>query len=179
MLFADVIMVWHAYQLNPRNFLEDCLRYGKMRFWRTGLPWAAIDSCINNETFQFTPTAAAIMNFERGTGYPWNSLDETSAARVGCPMCNQVHFVPLTRWDSKSAWETTRYGSNSVLKGELTGNGFADKGFHFRGPCGIVIDHELLKTQKFRRDIEALRFNEIPMPKTLLNHDGKSKNAYI
>lgn len=26
----DVIMVWHSYLLNPRNFFEDCLRYGML-----------------------------------------------------------------------------------------------------------------------------------------------------
>jgi hypothetical protein len=26
----DVLMVWHAYMLNPRCFLEDCFRYGML-----------------------------------------------------------------------------------------------------------------------------------------------------
>lgn len=40
----DVLMVWHAYTLNPRHFFEDCLRAGKMDLWYTGLPWKAIVS---------------------------------------------------------------------------------------------------------------------------------------
>ena len=41
---VDVLMVWHAYMLNPRCFLEDCFRLGLMDFWMTGLPWALIVS---------------------------------------------------------------------------------------------------------------------------------------
>ena len=66
-------MVWHAYQLNPRDFLEDCIRHGKMGFWRAGLPWSAIDACISNEMFEFEAPIEAVKNFVGATGLPWNS----------------------------------------------------------------------------------------------------------
>lgn len=33
----DIITVWHSFMLNPRVFLEDCLRHRKMGSWATGL----------------------------------------------------------------------------------------------------------------------------------------------
>jgi hypothetical protein len=32
---VDVLMVWHAYMLNPRTYLEDCVRLGRMDLWNT------------------------------------------------------------------------------------------------------------------------------------------------
>lgn len=63
------------------------------------------------------------------------------------------------------------YGDN--LRGEIEATGIADKSFSFSCPCGTVINHELLKTQKFRKDMEALRFDDIPMPGTLLDIKGE------
>ena len=34
---VDVLMVWHSHMLNPRAYLEDCLRNGQMHMWRTAL----------------------------------------------------------------------------------------------------------------------------------------------
>ena len=165
-------MVWHAYQLNPRDFLEDCLRYGKMKFWRTGLPWAAIDSCIDNDTFEFIPTAKAVRCFAKRSNCSWNSLDDLSEAQVKCPKCKKVHPVPWTEWSSKSAWVVAKYEATERLDGEILGHGFADRNFSFASPCGFTIDHETLRTQKFRKDIEALQYEDVPMPGTLLTLDG-------
>lgn len=163
-------MIWHAYQLNPRDFFEDCLRLGKMKFWRLGLPWAAINSCINNETFEFISSNEAIKYFEGLTGCTWDSRFDPPEAQVKCPNCNRVHGVPWTEWDLKSSWEMKSYATN--LNGETEAKGFADKGFAYQSPCGTTIDHELLKTTKFRKDMEALRFHDIPMPGTLLDIKG-------
>ncbi|OAX80360.1 hypothetical protein ACJ72_05311 [Emergomyces africanus] len=35
----DVLMVWHAYMLNPRDFLEDCIRLAANFNLQTGLQW--------------------------------------------------------------------------------------------------------------------------------------------
>lgn len=165
-------MVWHAYQINPRDFFEDCLRYGKMRFWRAAFPWADINECINNDHFGFTTSNEAIHNFEDVAGYAWNSLDDPPKARVICPKCHQPHFVPWTKWDSEQAWMSEGYGA--TLRGESLASGLADKHFYFHCPCGTLIDHELLKTQKFRNDMVALRVSDVPMPGTLLDLNGKS-----
>ncbi|KAI7318221.1 hypothetical protein KC315_g10135 [Hortaea werneckii] len=51
----DVLMVWHAYMLNPRAYLEDCLRNGRVRLWQTRFPWKAVDQRIDRETFAYEP----------------------------------------------------------------------------------------------------------------------------
>lgn len=63
-------------------------------------------------------------------------------------------------------------GNRGKLRGETEANGFADQKFMFTAPCRIVFDHDLLKAQKFRQDMEALLTNDVPMPGTILDVDG-------
>ena len=158
-------MVWHAYMLNPRDFLEDCLRQGKMRFWRAGMPWAVIDPCINNMTFEYSASDAAVKHFEGRTGHKWNSLSDSPNATLECPSCRRTLHVQWTRWDSQDIWTHESYG-------EPRATGFSDKMFEAVCECGIVIDHEMLKIQKLRKDIQALRNLDVPMPGTLFRHTG-------
>ena len=65
---VDVLMVWHAYMLNPRAYLEDCIRSGRRNLWNTRFPWSAITQCIDSYTFVFRPGAEAEANFVRLTG---------------------------------------------------------------------------------------------------------------
>ena len=176
-MLADVVMVWHAYQLNPRNFLEDCLRYGKMRFWKTGLPWAAVNSCIDNDTFEFNPGLVAVTNFETGTGYSWACMDESATTQVKCPVCKGKILVPLTSCNAKPFCHLD--GSYSGFKGLDTGCGFADRDFVFNCDCGFVMKHEVLKTQKFRRDMDALVSADVPMPGTLLSLEGELEKGHF
>ena len=158
-------MVWHAYMLNPRDFLEDCLRQGKMNFWRAGMPWAVIDPCIDNMTFEYSASDAAVMHFEGRTGHKWNSLSDLPSATLECPSCRRTLHVPWTRWDSQNVWTLE-------TSGESIATGFSDKDFEAVCECGIVVDHEMLKLQKFRKDIQALRDLDVPMPGTLFGRDG-------
>jgi hypothetical protein len=65
----DVLMIWHAYMLNPRAYLEDCVRLGRMTLWNTRMPWNAIAACIHPSTFNFEAGAAAEGTFARLTGH--------------------------------------------------------------------------------------------------------------
>lgn len=165
-------MVWHAYMLNPRDFLEDCLRQGTMRFWRAGLPWAVINPCIDNKTFEYSASEAAMEYFEDRTGYKWISLNDFPKATIECPLCRRKLYVPRTRWDSQRAWTKSSSRKDAELYGELSAAGFSDKKFDVQCQCGIVIDHEMYRTQKFRRDIQALRNLDVPMPGTILSDHG-------
>ena len=169
---ADVIMVWHAYMLNPRDFLEDCLRYGKMRFYRAGLPWATIDPCIDNNTFEYSASEAAMELFEHRTGYKWDSLKDSHNDTIKCPSCREKLYVPRTRWDSQDAWRKSSTLEGANLNGELQATGLSDNQFIVRCQCRTIIDHELLRTQKFRRDMQLLRNLDVPMPGTILNDKG-------
>ena len=179
-------MVWHAYQLNPRDFLEDCLRYGKIKFWASGFPWAAVDPCIDNVTMDFAASSNAIDTFVSKTGCAWNNLDDSPMVMLDCPMCRAKLSVPWTRWDSLNAWTGTPSSSILTEKASATGSaqspgnlhvrpisgGFADMDFEQRCNCGVILDHDLLRILKFRKDMEALRFRDMPMPGTLLDMKG-------
>ncbi|KAF1979370.1 hypothetical protein BU23DRAFT_524073 [Bimuria novae-zelandiae CBS 107.79] len=54
----DVLMVWHSYMLNPRVYLEDCMRMGKHRQWRTSVPWKLIYDSID-DSFEYHPPSAS------------------------------------------------------------------------------------------------------------------------
>ncbi len=76
------------------DFLEDCIRYGKLDFWRIGFPWAEINACIDNETFDFIGSQEAIQNFETMTGQSWDSLSEDNIIEIRCPKCASTYAVP-------------------------------------------------------------------------------------
>lgn len=50
----DVIMVWHAFLLNPKSFFDTFSRNSFIDFAKYPLPLDRIYSCINNETFEFS-----------------------------------------------------------------------------------------------------------------------------
>jgi hypothetical protein len=66
---VDVLMVWHSYMLNPRAYLEDCVRLGRMALWYTKMPWSAVAECINPSTFVFETGPVAEGSFTRLTGH--------------------------------------------------------------------------------------------------------------
>ena len=167
---VDVVMVWHSYMLNPRDFMDDCIRNQKMNFWRAGLPWAAINSCINNDSFEYVATDEARQLFESKTGYAWDSLHDGPNLILDCPGCNRGLSIPWTDCNAFSAWTdpTGKIGLGAV------GQGFADREFRVRcATCNTLIDHEFLRAQKFRKDVQRLLLKDVPMPGTILTVDGK------
>ncbi|KAI4100626.1 MAG: hypothetical protein L6R37_005384 [Teloschistes peruensis] len=162
----DVLMVWHAHLLNPRDFLEDCIRYGRTPFWNTGLPLATIDTCINNDNLEYNAGDQAPTYFTETTGLPWNSLEDNTQFVLQCTGCSQSMHVPWTTASSLNSWK----GPNP---GELE-TGFADP--HFMAickECQVPCDHDALRAQKFRLDCKALLDNNLPMPGTILDLQGR------
>ncbi|PYH49122.1 uncharacterized protein BP01DRAFT_379505, partial [Aspergillus saccharolyticus JOP 1030-1] len=159
----DVLMVWHAHMLNPRAFLEDCIRHGKMSFWASGLPWGAVNACIDNVTLDYETGPVAQETFFRKTGFPWDNLLDTHDKRLRCPNCGQRVSVP---------WTTG--GKLLALDGAFEQwHGFSDKDFRHSCPsCSHTIDHEALKIAKFVRDIQSLLREQLPMPGTYYNLRG-------
>ena len=165
-------MVWHAHLLNPRDFLEDCIRYGKLNLWTTGLPWAAIDSCIDNDSFEYSASDQARAKFESLTGLRWDSLNDSHQARLECPCCHRQVHSPWTTCTTIRDWQ----GSSA---GEL-GHGFTDRDFEIRCPsCSLQLTHDVLRAQKFREDTKALISKDLPMPGTLLSNNGTSYLLFL
>ncbi|KAK3059736.1 hypothetical protein LTS18_010164, partial [Coniosporium uncinatum] len=164
----DVLMVWHAYLLNPRCFFEDCFRYGKMDFYATGLPWSAIDQCID-KSLDYVPSDAARSYFETATGCHWNNIDDPSTKALDCPNCGNTFSIPWTE------------GAGYTAKNEdfQPGHGYADNSFACSCPsCGAGFSHDFLRVQKFRKDVLDLMDRGTPLPGTVLNKDGIPEQAY-
>ena len=157
-------MVWHSFMLNPRCYLEDCLRYNKARSYSAEFPWDAIDSCIDNTTFEFAGTKQAQQLFARDTGLSWDNLDDPLVVRLRCPKCKQQMNCPWTSSGDCSTWFTD---------GGERGDGFADKDFMLQCPaCRQTFNHDTLRAYKFRTDVERLLLKDAPMPGTVLKTDG-------
>jgi hypothetical protein len=159
----DVLMVWHAYLLNPRCFFEDCFRYQKMDFFATPFPWTAIDSCIDLVTFEFKPTEQATTKFVTTTGLSWDNMDDSSTKMVPCGKCGASNMVP---WTSESQW-------SPIMDEMRKGSGYADAAFKTTCEgCKTRIDHDHLRAAKFMEDVELCVKSDVPMPGTLLTPDG-------
>ena len=116
-------MVWHTFMLNPRDYLSDCIRYSKQGLWTTGFPWHIINTCINDETFEYETSKESRENFERGTSKTYNALEMPSEIDMKCPKCARLIVFPLTTCHHASDWDNTL-----STPGEY-GHGFADKRF--------------------------------------------------
>lgn len=158
-------MVWRSYMVNSRSFLEDCIRNAKMRFWTTGLPLAVIDSCIDDRSLKYSGTREAQHLFEETVGIAWNSLNDLRKASVDCPQCGRS-----VKW----AWTTYGETPFSRYRDRGSGRGFADKKFCVPCiDCEIIINHETLRVSKFRRNVQELLLEGVPMPGTILGVDGR------
>jgi len=160
----DVLMVWHAYTLNPRNFLEDCMRSGKMDFWAAGIPWAAVNMMIDPITFNYRMNAAGTADFQELTQIPAENLDMKPHKTIICPTC------------------TTRITKEWTNAADT---GFADTNFHATCTnCLRKITHQIMEKDKFLDDLEALKKDWRPLPGTTLSVRGlfdppKQEQQYI
>ncbi|KAF2401195.1 hypothetical protein EJ06DRAFT_381341 [Trichodelitschia bisporula] len=150
----DVLIVWHAYLLNPQRFFEDCVRYGKLDFYVTPFPLFEVANCINRVTLEYEPPAAAVENFERKTGLKWANVDDPWEKTMPCPSCTRPASFPWTE-----NWNWARGANNAT-----DGTGYADQAFRATcGFCGVELSHKYLRAQKFRKDMNNLRVRDYPM----------------
>ncbi|ANB11208.1 hypothetical protein AWJ20_4010 [Sugiyamaella lignohabitans] len=159
---ADVLMVWHSYMLNPRNYLQDCIRQGMRDVWRTGMPWKALYSCISGDSV-YKSSDGAKNNFKNLTGCEWDNLDDPPVKTLQCPNCKVDIQVP---WTSGSL-------GDDLSKPFENSRGYGDKNFAVQCySCSLYINHPFLRLQKFRTDFLLLATKDVPMPGTLLTRDG-------
>ncbi|KAH0556845.1 hypothetical protein GP486_005363, partial [Trichoglossum hirsutum] len=157
--------------LNPRCFLEDCLRHGKIDFWATGIPWAVIAPLIDGSSFTYGPPSQAVSLFESQTRLAWDNLNDPSKKEIVCPICRTRVDVPWTTCtDGKVTSDVGSYFA--------AGTGYAESDFRFPCPgCGLTLRHELLRVQKFKKDVQQLLINNRPMPGTVLSVTGKAERC--
>lgn len=159
-------MVWHTFMLNPRDYLADCIRYGKRGLWTNGFPWEAVNACIDNETFEYETSKEAREFFESSTKLPYDALKMPWQIEIDCPSCSRAVACAWTTCTSESSPPGSYSGDD--------GRGFAEKSFRrMCDGCSFTISHEKLRAHKLYKDVQLLMTNGTPMPGTLLDHSGK------
>jgi hypothetical protein len=91
----DILMVWHAFMLNPRNYIEDCIRFGLIDLWSTGIPWPAVNAAIDT-SFNYNIPEAGKAAFVSQTGHNWSNEEDSLTKKLLCPRCNQQLDIPWT-----------------------------------------------------------------------------------
>ncbi|KAM3418096.1 hypothetical protein BST61_g6301 [Cercospora zeina] len=178
---VDVLMVWHAFQLNPRCYLEDCIRQGRMDLWNSAMPFEAIARSIDSTTFVYEDRATARSHFVELTGRPWDNVAEADGRIVKCLHCDSItNEVPWTA-ALFGDWPIT---DRSALEEKVDiflseRNGYCDKDFLYacRG-CGDNITHETMRIGRFVDDVKLLLNHNIPMKGTILGIKGIPSRAY-
>ncbi|OBT97940.1 hypothetical protein VE01_04050 [Pseudogymnoascus verrucosus] len=161
----DVLMVWHSFMLNPRNYLEDCMRFGLRDTWYAGMPWKAVNDSIN-DSFYYEVTDAAKAKWISSTSRPWSNLDESSVKSLKCPRCSTLQSIP---WTTASMEESARH--NWDMK--YVGHGYAEGDLLATCPvCNLNITHDILRVTKFKRDAEDLLRSDYPMGGTIVPGKG-------
>ncbi|KKA27752.1 hypothetical protein TD95_001283, partial [Thielaviopsis punctulata] len=160
----DVLMVWHTHMLNPRDYLEDCLRVGHRGLWLAGFPWALVSAAINTD-FTYSASPAAMEHFQTTTKHEWDNVDDSPYQKIRCPIpgCNKQIYI---------AWTTCTNGLSKRLEDfeTLTEAGYGDNGLHvFCGSCHTAITREMLCVSKFMDDASNLAIHNRPMPGSILH----------
>ncbi|KAF7902962.1 hypothetical protein EAF00_002864 [Botryotinia globosa] len=174
----DVLMVWHSLMLNPRNYLEDCIRFGLKDLWATGMPWQAVDTAIDT-SFNYQVTEAAKERFTNATGHHWSNTNDHAAKTLNCPRCSQVLEIPWTTCAANEKPSLKEYEIRSSLLGivaniirvmDMNGTGYGDRDLsHICHKCGGLINHDLLRVAKFKREVEDLIVRNYPLGGTILS----------
>ncbi|KAJ6021871.1 hypothetical protein N7540_007375 [Penicillium herquei] len=159
----DVLMVWHSHMLNPRNYLEDCIRYGKMSTWQTGFPFEIVNACIDDRTLEYAPDGASKVSFEHQMKLQWDNLQDPLEKKLECPCCKHTILVPWTEG-----------AMTSPLKDAFKrSTGFADKSFEtVCKHCLGKVNHGRLRVAKFHKDLIGLLEHDRSIPGALLNMNG-------
>lgn len=169
LLPLDVWMVLHAHMLNPRAFLEDCIRFGARDIWAAGMPWSVISAAIDPEqgTYSKVPDTAKA-HWTATTGRAWDNVQDSSEKLVTCPACSKPTAAP---------WTTC---GGTLAGGDLMGAGYGDGGDGFQvvcSSCRFVIDRKALAVGKFVYNSLELIRGDKPMPGTIL--DPKTGRADV
>lgn len=118
----DVIMVWHAFLLNPKCFYDTCMRNNILHFANYPFPLQRVSQFIDNETFEFNVPEEKQQNYldlidiiEEKDNHPFNYQfsPQTHSVKLFCPIC-----------------QTALTGSVSITNNK--NQGFADPNFQSR-----------------------------------------------
>jgi hypothetical protein len=160
--------------LNPRIYLEDCVRYSKQTLWRTKLPWERVYRSIDDETFEYAPgNDVANLNFLQTTGHHWDPLRDEELRTIACPRCACINKAPWTN-------PPTQAGPHAFEDYLVNDTGFSGQAFHHPcSSCSFTITHEKLRVGKFIIDAYNVTDKKRPLAGTILNMWGTPAGTTI
>ncbi|KAM0818606.1 hypothetical protein AB5N19_04418 [Seiridium cardinale] len=163
----DVLLVLHAHMLNPRIFLEDCLRYDLRALWTTGMPWHVLDQMIDDR-FQYLASPKCKSNWTKTTGREWFNADGPDIKTARCPACSALVTIPWTTCGQEPLNFEDKFPPPRPRN--IAGEGYGDGNLSQRCPkCNVIMDHQLFRLAKFRNDVKDLVNNDQPLPGTILD----------
>jgi len=81
--------------LNPRDFLEDCIRNGLNSLWTSGMPWPLVHEAIDTD-FNYNVSDDTKARWVAQTGRSWENTDDPLIKELKCPACRASLSVPWT-----------------------------------------------------------------------------------
>ncbi|KAI0160700.1 hypothetical protein GGR57DRAFT_390743 [Xylariaceae sp. FL1272] len=161
----DVLMIWHAHMLNPRAYLEDCIRHGVRNLWHVGIPWQLVNNAIDSK-FNYIATLDQKAEWEETSRRKWDNPDDPmSKALPNCNHCNRTNFA---LWTTCGRAEDAT--SRSKPSDEVVGHGYGDADFqHKCEGCSKVLTRDFLEVSRFKMDVQKLLVYHRPMPGTILD----------
>lgn len=146
--------------LNPRDYLEDCIRTGRRELWNTGMPWKIVNEALN-VSFNYIVSNDTSAIWTAATGRAWDNAGDPLMKSLRCPACSGSCEIP---------WTTCGLPENSKQPPPgLVGTGYGDGEFSFGcTKCGTNISRDFLEVAKFVNDVKALLVKNQPMPGTIL-----------
>lgn len=151
----DVLMVWYAYILSPRTYLEDCLRTGTGFMWATPMPWKLINDAIDPHSYLYEPPDLSQHKFEKLTGLNWAIEMDSCIKKLMCPFCQTENDIP---------W--FKVGPHGII--DQQSYAYRDMRAECR-QCSFVMDHSKLCAVKFATDLLAFQTKRVPLPGMLLD----------
>lgn len=186
-------MVFHSHMLNPRAFLEDCMRYQARTLWRNGIPWGEVNEAID-ANFNYDVPDDGKAAWVAHTGCAWNNTDDPIVKERECPSCKKNVEIPWTTCNTEESAKTPEYVFSPQLlesafpalpspwivldhpclylcrRPGLIGNGYGDGNFSFKCPlCADIITNDFLCVSKFTKDCTNLIRKKFPLPGTILH----------
>ncbi|KAH9832611.1 uncharacterized protein C8Q71DRAFT_879588, partial [Rhodofomes roseus] len=131
----DVLMIWHAYMLNPIWYAEDCDRIPVLATLRS-LDSSFIPAVIlMDDLTLYEPCEERMLSWFEQTDTPFDPLSSMSCLlyrAVRCPRCGRMNDVPFL---------------------DNEGLGYSQRGFRYACVCGIFITKTALAMDKFAGDV--------------------------
>ncbi|KAH9832601.1 uncharacterized protein C8Q71DRAFT_777258 [Rhodofomes roseus] len=132
----DVLMVWHAFMLNPAWYAEDCLRLPALQTLRDLNDRLLPAVIIMGDPAKYQPSEERKQTWLADTGTPFDPIESLKYLphhNVTCPRCESPNAAPY-------------------LTAE--GTGYAQQGFKLTcSRCSLVIDKPALAMDKLAQDL--------------------------